>query len=348
MLCYCVCRSTATSLQLTYSPTPVTTAFGNAVTVLSAVGTRTYTNRFGESFSTALSLAPLQVLAASNLLYINNTQPVDANGLTWQLATPVQLPGVGPNPLVSQINVHNVDGIIVEGASTRVDGASQSFQSNIPGFINVTVGASNANALAASYVTCTAPITFTNFLRPVIEPNVNNGFYNFSYSYFVSDGLTYAVTGNLTVSTSSPFATTKDMLGSQYQTVINVVGTRFYRHLPSGQTLTSTVSGLSLAENANADQRWYPYALLSAAPGVYQPFTAPYVDNDGLEFNVNPPVPVNGVAPGVGALYTATSVFMSTPEPNAALAEGMFFNQPDVSLQQQVLLQAVVREAGAG
>ena len=49
--------------------------------------------------------------------------------------------------------------------STRIDSLGSAFLSSVPGFLNVTIGASNINSLAAKYSTCQAPITFTNGLR---------------------------------------------------------------------------------------------------------------------------------------------------------------------------------------
>ena len=217
-----------------------------------------------------------------------------------------------------------------------MDGLGEAFLSNIPGFLNVTIGASNINALAADYAACQAPLTFTNGLRAPTEPSASNGAVQFNYSYTVSDGATYLVQGNLTITTTSAFATQKDQLGSPYQTVINVTGTRLYTYLPTGAVLLSSVNGISTAANANADQRWYPYALLSSAPGVYSMTTAPFLDFDGLEFNVSPSIPVNGSPPGVAPLYTATSVYFSTPEPTAVLTENYYYHLPIIRLQQQI------------
>jgi len=63
--------------------------------------------------------------------------------------------------------------------------------------------------------------------------------------------------------------------------------------------------------------------------------TAPFFDYAGVEFNVSPSVPVNGVAPGVGPQYTATSLYFSTPEATAVLTDGYYTNLPVVNLQQQ-------------
>ena len=158
----------------------------------------------------------------------------------------------------------------------------------------------------------------------------------FSYFYSVSDGLTYRVSGNLTITCTSGFASQVDQLGNPYQTIVNVTGTRLYTYLPTGAQILSTVSGLSTAASALPSQRWYPYALLSAAPGVYTMNTAPFLDREGVEFSLSPSVPVNGVAPGVGVQYSATTVYYSTPEPSAVLSEGYYVNQPLINFQQQI------------
>jgi hypothetical protein len=220
-----LCRSSATSVTVQYSPTPVVTAFGSAVTLLSGTGTRTYTNRFGFATTTPLTLTSAGTVNSSNLLYLASSVPVDGQGLTWSLASPVQLPGNGPASLFSQLNVFNSSGVFIEGYSSRVDGLGEAFLSSIPGFTNVTIGASNINSLAPVYSSCQAPISFTNGLRVPTQPSTFNGAVLFSYSYFISDGSTYSIQANLTISTSSAFATTKDQLGNPYQTVTNVVGT---------------------------------------------------------------------------------------------------------------------------
>jgi hypothetical protein len=300
----------------------VTTAYGTAVTLVSGSGSRVYTNRFGATVTSSLTIAPVGTLTSNNLLYLGNPYPVDSNGITWTLSAPVQLPGQAPTILYSQIQVYNQSGILVEGGASRIDGLGSAFLSSIPGFVNLTVGASNINALAVNYGTCQAPLSFTNGLRAPTQPSVSNGAQRFSYSYFISDGVSYSVQGNLVISTASAFATLHDQLGNPYQQVTNVTGTRLYTFLPTGQQLTSTVNGLSLAAISYADQRFYPYSLLGSAPGVYSMNTAPFFDFAGVEFNVSPPVPVNGVAPGVGPQYTATSLYFSTPEPTAVLTDG--------------------------
>ena len=322
-------------MSFTYDPTPVTTASGTAVLLLNGAGTRTFTNRFGATITTALTLAASGQDYADSLLYLHNGSPVDGSGLTWNMASPVQIPGHGPAALYSMLNVYNQSGVVVESSSTRVDGLGSAFLSSVPGFTNITIGAANINALAANYGACQAPITFTNGLRPPTQPSASNGALRVAYSYAISDGTTYSVAGNLTITTASQFATLTDALGNPYQQVVNVTGTRVYTYLPTGAQVRSTVNGLSTAAYGNADQRFYPYSLLASAPGVYTMTTAPFFDYDGVEFAISPSAPLNGLPPGQGVQYPATSLYFTTPEPTAVLTEGYYVNLPLVQFQQQ-------------
>ena len=96
--------------------------------------------------------------------------------------------------------------------------------------------------------------------------------------------------------------------------------------------MTSVVTGLHASSTL---QRFYPYALLSAAPGVYTTSTAPFLDAIGVQFSLSNAVPRNGAAPGAGVLSTTVSLFMSTSQVTALLVEGGYINLPLVSLQQQ-------------
>ena len=327
--------SVATSLTVTYNPALITNSQGTAVQVVFGSGTRTFTNRFGVSTTTAVTISLPGTAGADNLIYLNSAVPVDSNGLLLTLSSPVQLPGRGPSPLYSQLAFVNVSGYIGEGASTRADYLGQAFLSSIPGFLNLTIGASNVNALAASYATCRAPLTFTNGLRPPTQPSASNGALRFLYSYSVSDGLTYRVQAVLQLTAASAFATRTDALGNPYQVVTNVTGYRLYTYLATGQTVNSTVTGLSSAASPAADQRWYPYTLLSSAPGVYTMATAPYLDNFGLGLVLSPAVPVNGAAPGQGVQHNVTSVYVTTSLTQSLLAESYYTTLPDPQLQTQ-------------
>jgi hypothetical protein len=327
--------SSATEMTFTYNPVPVSTQWGTAVSLISGFGTRTYTNRFGTPVVSQLTVAPSGTQSSNNFLYLNSAFPVDPNGLTLTLARPTQLPGAGPSVLYSQINVFNNSFALGEGASSRIDPKGSAFLSNMPGFANITIGASNINALAINYPSCQAPLTFTNGLRQPTQPSASNGAVRFVFSYFISDGQSYSVQANLTITCSSAFATPQDPLGNPYQTIIGITGTRTYTYLPTMTTLYSSVTGLSNSFNPLVSQRFYPYSLLSSSPGVYTTSTAPFVDTDGIGFAISPSAPVNGMPIGSSPSYSAANVFLTTTTTAAVLTDSASVSLPSITLQQQ-------------
>ena len=165
--------SVATSLTVAYDPTPITTASGTAVTVVSGTGTRTYTNRFGISTITPVTVAPQFSTSGDNLLYnlsSASSLPVDQQGLTLLLPTSIQLPGAGPSVLYNTISLYNQSAVVVEAGGTRYDRTGEAFLSSIPGFVNSTLGASNINNLAAIYSACQAPISCTTTQHHCTSP----------------------------------------------------------------------------------------------------------------------------------------------------------------------------------
>ena len=158
---------------------------------------------------------------------------------------------------------------------------------------------------------CSLSLTVTNGLRQPTQPSASNGGTQIAFSYYISDGATYAVQANLTLTATSAFASIKDQLGNPYQIITNVRGSRVYTYLPTGQQLTSTVTGISAATLKAVDQRFFPYALISSGPGVYTPNSVPYVDFDGVGFTVNPPVPANGLPVSTTSTSATVSVYVN-------------------------------------
>ena len=327
--------SSAISMTVQYSSQPVSSSQGTYVTVTGGSGTRVFTNKFGVRTVSPFTVTAAGVDFANNRLYLNSPFPVDGFGLTLNLSSPIQQPGHGPTVLYSLVNLYNASGVVVESHSSRIDNVGSAFLSTVPGFLNTTIAPSNINSLSASYATCQAPLTFTNGLRVPTQPSGANGGTTIRYSYSISDGVSYRVQGNLTLTASSAFATNTDLLGNPYQSITAVTGTRLYTYLPTGATVTSIVSGVTTGAYPNADQRFYPYALLASAPGVYSPNTAPFFDFDGLEFGISPSAPANGNAPGSGTQYNATSVYFTTPVTTAVLTEGYYTALPVVTYQTQ-------------
>ena len=327
--------STATSISFTYNPNLIHTSAGTAIQLLNGSATRTYTNRFGDSFVTPLSLLTSDAVPAFSLLYLNSSVPVDDTGLTFLAPSPLQLPGAGPMSPSSVIQLYNSSNAVVEEGGARVDPLGQAYTSSIPGFNNVTIGANELNSLALSnYSSCQAPLTFTNGMRQPTQPSSSNGAALFSYSYDMSDGLSYTIQANLTLFAVSAFANTRDSLGNPYLTLLNITGTRLYVHLPSQQRLLANVTGLAVGSPAS--QRFYPYSLLDSAPSIYTPSTAPFLDGNGMAFTVSPPIPVNGLRPGEGPLYNSTTLsLVSGQGGDLVLSEMAYITLPLLSHQLQ-------------
>ena len=330
--------SVSYQLSFNYTLAPVSTSAGTAVTLLAGVGTRTFTNRFGATASTALTLISSLPSSTGPLLYLNSVTPFDASGLTFALASPTQLPGGNPWRYVSLVTVFSSQGVLVENGTGVLDPQGQAFSAGVAGVSNLTIGASNVNTLAANYAQCLAPITFVNGLRTPTQPSASNGGTTVDYSYAIGDGLTYSVQTNLTLTTISGFATSTDQLGNPYQSLSFVTGSRLYTHLASGQSVLSTVNGFTPAfGNPPGDQRFYPYSLLAASPGVYNANNAPFLDSEGFLFVVNPAVPALGASVGSTPAYISVQVHLGgVLSASVVLTESnVATNPPLASLQRQ-------------
>ena len=325
--------SVATSLTFQY-----TTLSSGAVSITSGSGTRGYTDRFGTFTSTAVTVGASGTGGADNVLYLGSTSPFDANGLALTLAQAVQFPGSGPLATSASVTVRNSSSAqAAESLSFRTDPAGTVFLSSVPGFLNVSIGASNLNALAPVYSQCAAAITFTNGLRPFIEAGPSNSQPQFRYSYTISDGLTYTISAALLFTAASQFASQTDSIGSPYQVISTVTGVRNYTWTQTGQTLSSRVTGLS-TQYGMPDQRWYAFSLLASSPGVYSTSTAPFLSAEGVEFNISPAAPAAGMAPGSGTQYSATNLFITNSGGTPVLVDGLFTTStPVITYQQQTL-----------
>ena len=354
--------SAAVQLTVHYLPNPLVTANGTAVQLVSATGTRTYTNKFGQPTTVDLSLLATGAAGNNdNLLYLVGSLPFSSGGIAFALGTSqtVTLPGNAPTVQQTQLSYFQetvslasptaatiVRQYIAESGSTRIDPSGSAFLSSIPGFTNVTIGGANANIGAVQYGKCSAPITFSNGLRTPIIAGTFNGAQHVQFNYFISDGFTYSITCNLTLTMANAVAANIDALGNQYQQVVGVTGTRVYTYLPTNAAIVSAVSTVSNGANGFADQRFYPFALLGSAAAVYTVNTAPFLDYDGIEFNISPGTPAAGEPPSTGTIYTATNVHMEGRELSPVLVDGYFYpsssftssgptGAPLLALQQQ-------------
>ena len=286
----------------------------------------------------SITLGSTHQLSLVACRYLNSTLPVDQSGIFYGLANGwTQLPGIGPTDTYSTLLLYNASGYLAEQGDQRIDNLGSAFLATVPSFRNLTIGASNVNALAANYATCKAPITFSNGLRSPTQPSASNGAARFRFTYNISDGATYTVFTNLTLTAASGFATTQDLLGNPYQQLTNATGTRLYTYLPTGQQLLSTVNGLYFEDYVFAgDQRWYPYTLLASAPGVYTTNTAPFLDYDGITYRISPSAPVLGDPINANtSVQSYINVFQATTLVTSFLLEDYIDTVPVPALQQQ-------------
>ena len=323
-------------MQFGYLPTPFSNAYGRAVQLVSGGGTRVYTNRFGNTVTTRILLS---AFLGSNLLYLNSTLPVDSSGISYAPGVEVgvvQVPGQPPLDGYFGLAIQNVSGYVAESSASRIDNMGSAVLSNVAGFRNLTIGASNVNSLAANYGACQAPLTFTNGLRSPTQPSASNGAVRFQYSYFISDGATYSVLANLTLTAASAFATLQDSLGNPYQQLTNITGTRLYTHLPTGRQLLSTITKIYASNSYyGGDQRWYPYTLLASAPGVYTMNTAPFLDSIGIGYVLSSPAPFDGLPVGSSSTVSFVQLTQTTTLTSSYLIERSAVTPPMPGLQQQ-------------
>ena len=212
--------------------------------------------------------------------------------------------------------------------------------SNLPGFTNHPT----PNPSPADYSNCKAPITSSpidNGLTTPAQPSASNNAFSYSYSHTITDGATYSVTTSLTLTSSEQFAITTDSLGNNYQPITAVSGTRVYTHLSTSAQMVSTVTGLSSAVGTPS-QYWYPFAYLqsrdSPSAPAYTVNNAPFLDGDGLGFQLDNDVSVNGNEPGTGPQSNVITVLVAPsdgPASPVVLTESSYNTLPDGSLQQQ-------------
>ena len=124
-------------------------------------------------------------------------------------------------------------------------------------------------------------------------------------------------------------------LGNPYQTVTDITGTPVLTPtFPQVRRLSPVSSGSVSPTYPLASQRFYPYAFLASPYLTYTASTAPFLDDEGLEFSVSPSVPINGDASGTPIL-SAVNVYVNSSATGFVLAERGTVALPLLSLQQQ-------------
>ena len=189
------------------------------------------------------------------------------------------------------------------------------FLSSVPGFLNVSIGASNLNALAPVYSQCAAAITFTNGLRPFIEAGPSNSQPQFRYSYTISDGLTYTISAALLFTAASQFALSDGSIGSPYQVISTVTGVRNYTWTQTGQTpLIPCHRPEHAVWHARPALVRFLAAGLVARSLLHQHCALP-VGPRGWSSTSARLLPLRGMAPGSGTQYSAPTCLSVTMRP---------------------------------
>jgi len=293
--------SSAIKLNVYYDSTAIGPN-GAAVQLLNATGTRTFTNKYGSSFTTAITGLST---SSNNWLFLNG-QPVDDNGITVQLSADIQVPGQAPvrtgnrERLAAGSRGSGVNEILIAidpltGAEKLlpvglIDPVSTAVVSTIPGFIGVTIGTGSLNAVTANYQTCTAAININNGLANRPSSNIGATSLVYRYTFSITDG-SFTTTANMLITCSSA-SPQQDSLGNYYQTVVAMNGTRTYQN--GDFSVTSYIVRPFLWPTASSyysPNRIYPFSYSSSPPRTYAVATTPFLDVSGVQFVVEPPVP---------------------------------------------------------
>lgn len=333
--------SSATSLNFFYDDTPAG-ASGTAVTLINGTGTRTFTNKYGASQATGVTLLGNGV-DFNDLLLFTDGSVVDGNGLSWSLGSATQFPGHGPRDLRTQVNVYTDSlGNIVEQDAFIVDVNGEAFYSTAQTstgliFTNITIDPSlpNGGRGIVDPDACSAAITNTNGLQSAPASTTVPATYH--YNYFITDGATYSVVANLSFTMDSSTASV-DLLGDYYQTITAIGGSRTYNYFPTSYTTTATVTGISSTPSF-PDQRFYPFAQTMVPPSNFQAYTmnnAPFIDYDGFAFALSATQYRDGA--GSGTKYGSINAYWYGSDSAIALEESHTAVYPKGALQQQLVV----------
>jgi len=193
--------------------------------------------------------------------------------------------------LKTEVNIYTLStGNLVEGPSFIIDasktgiyGSTEFTDAGFTQYPSIVPGTS-----ASSCVASITPVSLPSF--PHSLPS------SYFYNYVISDGSTYSVVANLTLTTTGTIS--QDSLGNFYDTIVTdgITGTRTYTYLPTAPANLVTcaygpVTDLSLYA---ADQRVYP----AVAGWNVDPVTSIYLDFDGILYGTgSSTAPVCSAAP---------------------------------------------------
>ena len=246
-------------------------------------------------------------------------------------------------PNIAMGSVFNDGTGLVDNPGFVIDYNSVSITSNVPGFINKTLNCpTNRNCRNINTQQCTSFISFTNGgINPPQDYQLRNANVSpYTYSYYISDGRTWSVLNNLTLTIDTTLGFSVSNLGNYYLTVTNITGTRVYSSPLNQPTVVSKVTSI-FTGRALTQNIFFPLAL-SSMLSVYNMNNAPFLDYGGLAYQLTPPsytvgynasnIPVDLWDSFAIVWYSIESmkILIDTPNWPGAL--------PVMSLQQQILL----------
>ena len=270
--------------------------------MLSFTGTRVYTNRFGTTLTTPVSLAPVGELSGNRNQLVLTAAALGAGTPAFRLASVVQFPGglLGNEVEIFVTTGYLTESIAINGSASNSlndNPASVAICSTAPGF---TASAYNASTNAAAFYTTLAPCTAAApFAIQTLSPTLTTaGLRVFAFSYSITDGVTFNASVNATLYTDG--TVNYDALGNVYYQLAGMAGTRTEQSLLN-LSATSTVAISSLmAPNIIFTSN---LAYISNNNRVYPQY--PYLDRYGLAYTVTSRLgAVTQPELNDGALYT--------------------------------------------
>ena len=268
-----------------------------AYLMLGFTGTRTFTNRYGETLTSNMSAVVLNEDYADNLLY--TVQPyVDSDGPTWRLngtdGALTEVPGgLSVNEINLFLNPNPTEGIAVNGAdsSALIYNASLTvICSTMPDFTAAAYNASTQYSAGSTNMSACLPsrtILGATVSRSTLAQTVSGARYTVAYS--ISDGVTFTVQAVVTV--TSDGQSYNDVLGNRYLLAVQANGTRTYYDWTSASStpITAAITGVA----TNVTTTTFLFAGNKNDNRIY-PFSRPYLDALGFAYTVSPAAPVTG------------------------------------------------------
>ena len=218
--------------------------------VLGFVGTRNFTNKYGNSFINTVTLNQLGEDYDSNQLWLQSPY---AGGLSFHLNATIQTPGGLPATDVEiYLDPYPIEGTaygIGVGTGTNAlnnDPSLTVFASNAPGFqpstySNVALSAITSSSVGTTYGTTDVTQCVAYFAKQSnVAPSAGVRVYNFQYQ--ITNSKYYLVTASYQLTTDG--SVNVDKLGNYYFNVAAMSGSRTYFYYPTNVITTANVTAL--------------------------------------------------------------------------------------------------------